>query len=160
MGVVFMFCLAVARLAPNHGVMPFDDQLLAEFADSFFGYGDYRGRVWFVGMEEGGGDSFEELNRRFDVWRERGKQELEDLPAYSRLVGVGRWFEDRPKLQSTWSKLIRLYLSAYETPSGTDAVREFQRARLGRQDGDIALLELLPLPSPSTSTIALRSKRT
>jgi hypothetical protein len=36
----------------------FDDQLLERFMCTFYGYGNYRGAYWFVGMEEGGGDSF------------------------------------------------------------------------------------------------------
>ena len=39
----------------------FDDQVLDEFAHQFYGYGNYDGRYWFIGMEEGGGNSFAEV---------------------------------------------------------------------------------------------------
>ena len=31
----------------------FDDLLLDEFAHKFYGYGNYGGQFWFIGMEEG-----------------------------------------------------------------------------------------------------------
>ncbi|MFP4296953.1 MAG: hypothetical protein ACLFT0_03735 [Spirulinaceae cyanobacterium] len=130
--------------------MLFDDELLTEFADSFFGYGSYCGKYWFVGMEEGGGDSFTDINHRLNVWNERGKQELEDLAMYHQRLGAGCFFNDKPKLQRTWHKLIRIYLSAKGEDVSTTRVREFQKSTLGRKESDIALLELLPLPSPST----------
>ena len=34
----------------------FDDLLLDEFAHNFYGYGNYGGQFWFIGMEEGGGE--------------------------------------------------------------------------------------------------------
>lgn len=130
--------------------MALDDRLLSDFADSFFGYGDPDAPYWFVGMEEGGGDSEAEVARRLEAWDARGRRALEDLPAYSRAVGVGAWFDDRPRLQPTWAKLVRLLLAAEGLPGSTDDVRAFQRDRLGRPGGPAALVELLPLPSPST----------
>jgi hypothetical protein len=46
---------------------------------NFYGYGDYRGAYWFVGMEEGGSDSFDEVAKRLRLWDERGRRELEDV---------------------------------------------------------------------------------
>jgi hypothetical protein len=57
----------------------FDDQLLSEFVQNFYGYGNYSGQFWFIGMEEGGGNSFSEINTRLAVWANRGRNELEDL---------------------------------------------------------------------------------
>lgn len=131
--------------------MAIDDALLTEFADTFLGYGNPAAPYWFVGMEEGGGDTAAEIALRLSVWERRGKRAFEDLAPYSRAVGVGQWFGERPKLQSTWSKLVRLLLSAEGRGCSTEDVRSFQRDELGRPDGDTALTELLPLPSPSTS---------
>ena len=46
--------------------------------------------------------------------------------------------------------MIRILLSSDGRTPTTEQVREYQRVSLGRQDGDTCLLELLPLPSPST----------
>ena len=42
-----------------------NDRLLNDFISSFFGYGNYRGDCWFIGMEEGGGGTLDEVSRRF-----------------------------------------------------------------------------------------------
>lgn len=130
----------------------FDDQLLDAFAQSFYGYGNYSGHLWFIGMEEGGGSSFTEVAKRLNAWDNRGRRELEDVSEYHNAIGITYLFNDRPTLQSTWNKLIRILLSSDGQTPTTEQVREYQRASLGRLDGDTCLLELLPLPSPSTGS--------
>ena len=128
----------------------FDDQLLDEFAHNFHGYGNYSGQLWFIGMEEGGGNSFTEVAKRLNAWADRGRRELEDVAEYHNAIGITYLFNDRPKLQPTWNKLIRILLSSNSQTPTTEQVREYQRASLGRVGRDTCLLELLPLPSPST----------
>jgi hypothetical protein len=71
--------------------------------------------------------------------------------------GVDQWFVgEHPKLQSTWTGLIRLqfgikgkdpaFMSEFDQ---RELIRDYQRNRLGRSTGDQRLMELLPLPSPS-----------
>lgn len=127
----------------------FDDQLLSEFVQNFYGYGNYSGQFWFIGMEEGGGNSFSEINTRLAVWANRGRNELEDLAEYHKDIGLMDWFNEKPKLQSTWNKLIRILLSSSGKMPTTEQVREYQKTLLGRLIGNTCLLELLPLPSPS-----------
>ena len=127
-----------------------DDQILGKFIHNFYGYGNYLARYWFIGMEEGGGNSVEEINRRLNAWHERGKFELEDVAEYHFAIGIPEHFRDAAKLQPTWNRLIRILLSAQGEPGGTEDVREYQKSSLGRLKGDSCLLELLPLPSPST----------
>lgn len=38
------------------------DDLLQSYMETFYGYGSYTGRYWFVGMEEGGGTSEEAIS--------------------------------------------------------------------------------------------------
>lgn len=128
----------------------FDDELLTEFAHTFYGYGDYNGRYWFIGMEEGGGNTFADVNQRLRIWKERGKHELEDLAAYHAAIGITSYFNEKPTLQRTWAKLIRILLSQEGSEPTTEQIREYQRSALGRSEGDTCLVELLPLPSPST----------
>ncbi len=128
----------------------FNDQLLNEFVENFYGYGDYNGQFWFIGMEEGGGNSFSEIDNRLNAWTLRGKHELEDLAQYHAEIGLTDWFNDNPKLQSTWNKLIRILLSSKGQFPTTEEVREYQKILLGKLSGDNCLSNLLPLPSPST----------
>ena len=130
--------------------MPFDDILLQSFIYNFYGYGTYNARCWFIGMEEGGGNSFTEVDRRLSIWNGRGGKELEDVAGYHIELGMPEFFSEVPKLQTTWNKLIRILLSAEGQDPTTDQVRDYQKSSLGRSHGDTCLLELLPLPSPST----------
>ncbi len=44
-----------------------NDQLLTEFVQNFYGYGNHMGQFWFIDMEEGSGNLFSEINTRFKV---------------------------------------------------------------------------------------------
>ncbi len=127
----------------------FDDTLLADFADTFYGYGTYNAPYWFIGMEEGGGNTFEEINARLEAWRRRGRREAEDLRSFHEAFGMVNFFQGAAVLQSTWNKLIRVVLSATGRPVTTELVREYQQEQLGSAGGETCLLELLPLPSPT-----------
>lgn len=127
----------------------FNDQLLDEFVHNFYGYGTYSGQFWFIGMEEGGGDSFSEVTRRLETWASRGKREIDDVAEYLTASGIMHLHNDRPKLQSTWNGLIRILLSSDGRTPTTEQVREYQRTSLGRLTGNTYLAELFPLPSPS-----------
>lgn len=134
---------------PNSMTEQLNNKLLDEFVHNFYGYGSYRGQFWFIGMEEGGGDSFSEVTKRLETWASRGKREIDDVAEYLTAVGITHLHSGRPELQSTWSGLIRILLSCEgETPT-TEQVREYQRTSLGRLTGNTYLAELFPLPSPS-----------
>jgi hypothetical protein len=128
-----------------------DDVILQEFMHGFYGYGNYNAPFWFVGMEEGGGNSIEEINSRLQTWKKRGRREIEDVVAYHREFGISKYWEEKPPLEATWNKIIRIYLAANGSIPTTDEVRFYQRDHLGREKQETCLLELLPLPSPSTN---------
>ena len=65
----------------------FDDQMLKEFVHGFYGHGNLEGKYWFVSMEHGGGDSFENVQRRVHMWAELGKGPAYDLAVYCRGIG-------------------------------------------------------------------------
>jgi hypothetical protein len=147
----------------------FDDSLLEEFIHTFYGYGNYAGRYWFVGMEEGGGGSYEEINRRLTLWEARGKRELEDAAEYHIQLDMAEYFQPPGKRQATWAGLIRLLLNIKQVPADTTSIRAYQIDQLGRSSAETCLVELLPLPSPSignwlygrTSTVPyLKSRET
>jgi hypothetical protein len=133
----------------------FDDQVLESYINTFYGYGNYRGRWWFVGMEEGGGTTIEHCKNRIMKWKARGRNELDDLQGFHSAIAlkepwVKRHFAEQPKIQTTWGKLIRIVLAAEGRPTSLDDVKIYQRDQLGRSTNNNCLLELLPLPSPST----------
>ncbi|HST03829.1 MAG TPA: hypothetical protein VLQ48_03750 [Chloroflexia bacterium] len=131
--------------------MPFDPRLLTEFIDTFYGYGTYSAPFWFVGMEEGGGHTLEENLRKVTNWHNHGCKELGSFMADSQSGVATRWFCNHPPVQSTWGKLIRILLAAQGRQHITaDHLRDYQRDHLARSNGDTCLLELLPLPSPTT----------
>jgi len=128
----------------------FDDILLEDFMNRFYGYGNYQGDYWLIGMEEGGGSSFDDIEKRLATWKKRGRQELEDLAEYHIEMGITSLFRKRPKIQNTWGKLIRIIFASTGQIPTTNQVRDYQRDNLGRVNGNTCLVELLPLPSPST----------
>jgi len=127
-----------------------DETLLAEFIRTFYGYGDYQGPYWFVGMEEGGGNTLAAIRRRITLWQQRGRHELEDVAGYHLALDYPWYFTSPTIVQPTWNKLIRMVLSASQPDVSLDQVKAYQREALGRWHHETCLLELLPLPSPST----------
>jgi len=115
--------------------------------NGFYGYGSWKHPLWFIGMEEGGCDSLNEFNRRVEVWIQQGRKELEDARSYHEAIGVDTWFRNGARLQQTWGKLIRVYLSLHQQPTDRESVRRFQMECFGNQERGFTLLELFPLPS-------------
>lgn len=130
--------------------MKLDDVLLAQYMDSFFGYGNLKARLWFVGMEEGGGSSVDEVRSRLTAWDRRGRPRVEDVADFHRAIGQHRWFEPGAPTQSTWRQLIRATLLSKGKAATLDATRNYQVQDFARLNGEVASLELLPLPSAST----------
>jgi hypothetical protein len=122
--------------------------LLVEFMLGFYGYGNWSAKYWFVGMEEGGGSTIDEAASRIEAWDR--STELADLYEFHRAIGNTSHFEGRAPIQRTWGRLIATALAAEQRPADRETVRDYQRTKLGRRDGDTALIELFPLPSPST----------
>ncbi len=108
----------------------FDDQILQRFMTTFYGYGNYQADFWFVGMEEGGGDSFTNVQDRIISWHERGEHETEDLMAFHNSIHMSFFFEGKAKLQPTWNKLIRIIFSAEQRNCTTEDVRTYQKNSL------------------------------
>lgn len=89
-----------------------DNTLIQEFIYGFYGYGTYSEPFWFVGMEEGGSGALEDVQQRLTAWDARGRHELEDVASYHRAIGITRFWDEPVRLQSTWSGLIRVLLTA------------------------------------------------
>ncbi|MEJ6390571.1 hypothetical protein [Gymnodinialimonas ulvae] len=120
-----------------------------EFALGFYGYGDLKAPLWFVGMEEGGGNTADEVTKRIRAWQIRGCMKLEDVAEYHDAF-MKEGFSSIRK-QNTWSALSRVQLG-YERKLLEDGdVKQHWKKSLGRHRSGTCILELNPLPSPGTS---------
>jgi hypothetical protein len=125
-------------------------ELLRSFAQRFYGYGNPNARLWIVSMEEGGGATKGEIAARLIAWRDLGCPETCDVAEFHKRAHIApELFRERPRLQRTWYRMIRIILSAAGTDPNPELARGYQRDRLGRRSGETRLLPLLPLPSPS-----------
>jgi hypothetical protein len=133
-------------------VITLNSDPIEKYMSSFFGYGSWNQPTWFIGMEEGGCASLDEFNRRVDAWVQRGCKELEDARSYHEAIGVDQWFRKGAHLQSTWEKLIRIYLALHEQPTDKESVRRFQIGEFGNQERGFPVVELFPLPSATAQS--------
>jgi len=65
----------------------FNDEILEKRIDTFYGYGNYEGKYWFIGMEEAGGD-FQDIENKIDTWSARGSREIDDVAEYHIAMGL------------------------------------------------------------------------
>jgi hypothetical protein len=127
-----------------------DDVLLADYMGAFFGYGSWNAHYWFVGIEEAGGNSIDEVRRRLEAWHERGRRQIEDLADFHHAACLmPDWFSKNAWIQTTWKPLILAALTAEGSVTDDKTILEHQRTTLGREDGETTIIEFLPLPSPS-----------
>ncbi len=134
----------------SEAVSSLDNHDLLQFMSRFYGYGNVAARFWFIGMEEGGGNTFEEVQARLLAWTKLGKPELADLRDFHLLLGIPEFFTSPLKLQHTWMQITRIILTAKGQPNGLEELRAYQKDHLGQKNGESCLMELLPLPSPHT----------
>lgn len=124
--------------------MNLDETLLRPYMHRFFGYGHVGAPLWFVGAEEGGGATADEI-ARLRAWRDRGGRVLEDLNAFhaDARISYGNG------LQATWKPLMIATLTAFGRTVSDAALLEYQRESLGAFGGETCLIERLPLPKRS-----------
>ncbi len=139
--------VSVHDITPEPVLLNSDD--LSAFIDGFFGYGNLAAPLWFVGMEEGGGTSADEIRRRLAAWQRCERPALADLALFHRSFGAGHLFEKGARTQRTWKELIRIALMIEGRVADNASIGAHQVDGFGRIDGPVALLELLPLPKPS-----------
>jgi len=125
-------------------------ELLTKYANTFFGFGHWKAPIWFVGIEEAGGETIEEVHDRIQAWAGFGQSKvLQDAPQFYPASRQMSWHGPKAKPQDTWKQLIRVLLVARGQNDTPDMILNYQRNRLGAADGETCLLELFPLPSPS-----------
>jgi len=127
-----------------------DDATVTDYCNKFLGFGRGKAPVWFVGIEEAGGWTVEDVQNRLRAWHEHGRKRLEDAPRFYPASGITTWHELHAQFQPTWKKLIRMLLLAKGKLDTDEAIFDYQRNHLGAADGEACIVELLPLPSPTT----------
>jgi hypothetical protein len=101
--------------------------------ERFVGFGEPAAGIWFIGLEQGGGENLAELERRLGAWRESGGGAFADLREYCERLGEHRWHGPSPRVQPTLGKLVRLTLAAEGLSPDTEAVRLYQAQKFGAQ---------------------------
>lgn len=127
-----------------------DQELLGRWMATFFGYGSWSARYWFIGLEEGGVDSQEEFESRIDAWHKAGEPDLLDLHDFHESISLPKQTKPGAALHRTWRPLLRVLFHARNKPFDNEDLRSYQIERLGRLDGETALLELSPFPAAKT----------
>jgi hypothetical protein len=123
--------------------------LLQAFCTGFYGYGAADANHWFVSMEEGGGNTEQEIQARLGAWDGRGRREIEEIDEFHRAIGQDKWFTYHPPIQKTWAAAIRMVLAIDGKATDLESVRAYQRDWLARAGGETRLSPLFPLPSKS-----------
>ena len=107
---------------------------------AFRGYVNPNGRFWFIGMEEDGKSTIENLRIRAEKF-----DRLEDLERSHRNFNS----HDMNKLTtSTWGLMLSIVGRMSSEPNwwSTDVRRAYQSTKLGRLNGETYLTEVRPLP--------------
>jgi hypothetical protein len=114
-------------------------------------------------MEPGGTEDL----ASYEAWLRLGGRELIDCRAHHLwkrdVLGIEdrewtRWHDDlRGRgTQPTWRRLIQTLLAFKNEPTNLDAVYEYQKYKLGRLDGETAVVDLGALHAPNLRTIVDR----
>jgi hypothetical protein len=128
------------------------DEILEDYIKIFFGYGDLKAKIWFVGMEEGGEHDSASFNLVLRRWAEAGKPGVIDIAPTETAANRRYFYTEKPAIVKTWGKLIRATLHALNEEVSNDKIRAYQANRLARPNGETCLLELMPLWSKDTAS--------
>jgi len=126
---------------------------LEKYIHTFYGYGNWEklnksnDSIWFIGIEERGGESFKNLERRVDSWTKFGTN-LIDNQEHHINIGIPKLFTNGD-YQPTWSALIKLRLGYEGKEISPKIVKDIQKNNWGHSDSDNLIIELFPLPSPN-----------
>jgi len=122
--------------------------LIKKRMKNFWGYGNLKSDIWFVGMEEGFDDTYETLYERFRVTAD--KQVIDISDDMKNCPDHMKWFQKGAPTQKTYRALISVLLYIRNNKEATlEEIREYQIEKFGRLHADHAILELMPLPSKS-----------
>ncbi len=118
------------------------NEVLTDYAHQFYGFGSWKAGVWFVGVEEEGGATFDDVASRLRAWDERGRKDLENAPVFYPACGTQSWHGDSAKIHPTWKQLIRMLLLARGERDSEKGILTYQRTHLGGAQDGACLMEL------------------
>ncbi len=135
-----------------------DETALRKYATTFFGYGSWKADYWLVGLEERGATKrTDEFRRRYKAWHEMDCEGLVDLRRFCRKCSEGapksKWtFPDWRN--PTWKALHGLLTEAGIDIGEMNENNKLWGGSVGVEEGSghVALIEVMPFPSPSVST--------
>jgi hypothetical protein len=122
-------------------------ELVANRIKNFWGYGNLKSDIWFVGMEEGADGDIGKLITRFEATSDGEVFDIyDDMQSDTDHM---KWF-DGGKPQRTYMRLVYflLFLKSGKYPT-RDEMLAYQVSHFGRKNADHATLELMPLPARS-----------
>ena len=125
---------------------------LAAYAKTFFGFGTWKADCWLIGIEEHGAANSDEFSSRYHAWKElKCNEGLVDLPKFIHSAEIP--FEPT---NSTWTALNKICLAfdhATEQLAKVkypDKLKGWGRTKHRKGTLQVALIEAMPFPSPST----------
>jgi hypothetical protein len=127
------------------------DDLVADYAQRFYGFGTPTAKVWLIGMEEAAGATFDEVDARLRAWDERGRKEWENTPLFHRSGAKSRPGAN-DAIDPTWKQLIRMLLLARGERDSQKAILDHYQTDFGATSGKTCLAQLLPLLSAGASS--------
>ncbi|MBT1705896.1 hypothetical protein KK060_21575 [Fulvivirgaceae bacterium PWU20] len=139
-----------------------NEDALKHWMINFYGYGSWKAPIWFVGLEEQGGDLPEDVAERINYFQGTSSiKELADIrELYSRIKfraegprgarynnNYDYRFGERGVLHGAWKNLIA-FAHAFNSELQPDLFEYQQRTFLSPSLQREALLNLYPLPTP------------
>ena len=121
---------------------------LEKFTQDFFGYGNIKSDIWFIGHEEGSKqNSIKELKQRVQVWKKLGKKTLCDCRDFHIELKMGN---EEPftkgKAQKTWWSYIKLLILIQNLNINDEASKRiYLQHKFAKHNSDHALIEIFPL---------------
>jgi hypothetical protein len=143
--------------------MLIEEKALAHWINNFYGYGSWDAGIWFIGYEEGGGDSPEEVAEKlsyfYDVHRSNTSAALCDLRELYRHVAFrvdgpraekfanlnDHRFGSQATLHGSWKNLIG-FVHGYRNAILPDLLAYQKNAFASTSVANEALIQLYPLP--------------
>jgi hypothetical protein len=163
----FLGKLSVLHLRGNHHML-IDEKALKHWIDHFYGYGSWDAKVWFIGYEEHGGETPEEVSEMVGYFSKAhsGASEptlcdIREMHRHRSFRREGRKsdlynnhfqyrFDTNAVLHGTW-KNMTAFVHALKNEKTFD-VYSYQKELFASAESNEALIELYPLPSPHKHT--------
>jgi hypothetical protein len=122
---------------------------LEEFTNNFFGYGNLKSDIWFIGHEEGSSqNSITELEARVNVWVRMGKKIVSDCKDFH--LNLKMKNEEpftKSKRQPTWNRYIDFIKNIKDININTkEEKKDFLNYKFAKENSDHCLIELFPIP--------------